>query len=303
MRRLRTATKLFFCLALMSATHLIAQDDLAIAGFESLIKAGRFAEVGPQLETYIAAHPQSWQALYQLGYVDFRLHRIQKSVALLCKSLVLRPTFADSHKILAFDLNILGRPDLAIRELEQAIKYHPDSAESHYELGRIYYEQGSYLDAVKQLERSKSLAPASVRVYHNLGLAYSALADNAKAVENFETGLRLNTQQPKPSAWPLIDYATYHNLQGNFEKARDMLLEAIQIDSTWDQEFEELSKAYRGLGQIANAIDALKHAITLNPNKADYHYVLARLYTQTNQVALAKEQLSQYESQKSSQAK
>lgn len=285
---------------LFGVSNLQAEDeDQIIKGFESLIKADKFAEAGAALGTYTASHPHSWQALYQLGYVEFRLHRIQQSLATVCKSLVLNPKFAESHKILAYDLNILGHPNLAIRELEQAIGYDPGSAESNYELGRIYYEQGSYLKAIEHLEKAGSIAPGSVRVYHNLGLAYSAVGDNAKAVENFETGLRLNTQQKKLSAWPLIDYATYFNLRDQFERARDMLLDAIKIDNTWDQEFEELSKAYRGLGQTADAIEALKHAIILNSHKAEYHYVLARLYTQTHQVAEAKAQLTEYERQKS----
>jgi tetratricopeptide (TPR) repeat protein len=305
MRHLIAATEALASLWLMlgGIASLHAQDAQAIASVESLIKADKFAEARTPLESYTAAHPQSWQALYQLGYVDFRLHRIQESLAMLCRSLVLNPTFAESHKILAYDLNILGRQDLAIHELEQAIGYDAGSAESYYELGRIYYERGSYPEAIKDLEQAKSLSPEYVRVYHNLGLAYSAVGEKAKAVTNFDMGLQLNTRQSKPSAWPLIDYATYCNLQGEFEKARDMLLEAVGIDNEWEQEFDELSKAYRGLGQKDEAIDVLKKAVALNPRKAEYHYVLARLYRQGNQVAQAKEELAQYEQQKGREAR
>ncbi len=298
MWHLRTAIEILACLVMAGPTHLCAQDDQAIASFESLIKAEKFSEASTVLQSYTDAHPGSWQALYQLGYTDFRLHRIHHSLTMLCKSLVLNPRFAESHKILAYDLNILGRQDLAIRELERAISYDSQSAESHYELGRIYYEQGSYLEAIKHLEKAKLLFPGYVRAYHNLGLAYSAVADDAKAVENFDAGLRLNAQQIKPSAWPLIDYATYLNSRSDFTRARDMLQEAIGIDSTWDQEFDELSKAYRGLGQITDGIDAIKRAIALNPRKAEYHYVLARMYTQSHQLSEAKAQLAEYEREK-----
>jgi tetratricopeptide (TPR) repeat protein len=299
MRRIRTVTEILACLSLvLGAITLRAEDDQAITKFESLIKADKLTEVSSALESYTAVHPQSWQALYQLGYVDFRLHRIRQSLTMVCKSLVLNPKFAESHKILAYDLNILGRQDLAIGELRKAIGYDPKSAESHYELGRIYYEEGSYVKAIQNLETAKFLAPGFVRVYHNLGLAYSAIADTAKAVENFEAGLRLNAQQQKPSAWPLIDYATYFNMQENFDKARDLSLRAIRIDDSWDQEYGELAKAYRGLNQTGEAIEALKRAIVLNPRKAEYHYVLARLYMQTHQLDQAKEQLAEYQRQK-----
>jgi tetratricopeptide (TPR) repeat protein len=266
-----------------------------IASFESLIRSGRYAEAQTALESYTAAHPTSWRSQYQLGYVYFRLHMTQLSVKLLCKSLLLNGNFAESHKILAYDLNILGRQDLAMRELDRALKANPSSAESHYEIGRIYYERGSYLDAVQHLERAKSLDPNAVRTYHNLGLAYAAVMENSKAIQNFEEGLRRNAQMSKPSAWPLIDFATYYNLQGDFNKARALLLQSITIEATCDQAFEELSKAYRGLGQTGDAIEALRRAIALNPQKAEFHYVLARLYTQTHQPDEAKAQLAEYQ--------
>lgn len=293
-----------FCLVLLLAPALrAASDEPVVANFEALIKAGKYADVRAPLESYTASHPDSWRALYQLGYVDFRLHRIQTSLTMLCKSLVLNPQFGESHKILAYDLNILGRQDLAVHELGEALRYDPDSAESHYELGRIYYEQGSYSNAIEHLEKAKALNPQFVRVYHNLGLAYSAISDNSKAIDNFERGLQLNARESKPSAWPLIDYATYFNMQNKFQRARDLLLQAIKIDNSWDQEFDELSKAYRGLGQTGDAIEALKRAIALNSRKPEYHYMLVRLYTQTHQLDRAKAELAEYERQKTSQAK
>ncbi|MBV9678784.1 MAG: tetratricopeptide repeat protein [Acidobacteriaceae bacterium] len=273
----------------------VDNDEQAIEKFEALIKAGQFSEVREQLETYTAVHTHSWQALYQLGYVYFRLHQIQPSLTMLSRSLATHSQFGEAHKVLAFDLNILGRKDLAIAELEKAINLTSNPWESRYELGRIYYEQGAYLKAVDQFEKAKALAPEFVKIYHNLGLAYAGTGNGAKAVENFEEGIRLNAKQKAVSAWPFIDYATYCNLQGDFPKARALLLQAIQIDSSWAQEFEELSKAYRGLGQTDEAINSLKRAISINPKKAETHYMLAQLYSQAHRSEEAKQELAEYE--------
>ncbi len=179
--------------------------------------------------------------------------------------------------------------------MKKALRFDPKSAESYYELGRIHYDEGSYLDAVHELEQAEILSPSFVKVHHNLGLAYAAISDNANAVREFEEGLRLNKEQSKPSAWPLIDYGAYWNLQSNFERAKSTLLEAVRIDPSWDQEYDELSKAYRGLGQTDLAIESLKHAIAINPRKAEYHYVLARLYSQAHQPSSASQELAIYE--------
>ena len=273
----------------------VADEEQATKNFDSLIKQGQFSEAGTQLESYTAAHPDSWRACYQLGYAYFRLHRILPSLTMLSKSLAMHGGFAEAHKILAFDLNILGRKDLAIGELEKAIALDKSSWESRYELGRIYFERGSYLQAVDQFERVKVLAPGFVKAYHNAGLAYSAIGEREKAVRNFEEGVRLNAVQKQPSAWPLIDYATYFNLRGEFEKARHLLLAAIQIDASWAQEFEELSKAYRGLGETKEAIDSLQKANAIQTHKVENHYVLARLYTQIHRPEEARRELAAYD--------
>ncbi len=292
------------CLAAIPMGAFAQNDDKqAIKGFEGLIEGGKYVDAAGPLATYLRDHPRSWQALYQLGYVDFRLHRFQDSVTLLSRSLVIHQDFAESHKILAFDLNILGRSDLAVQELRRAIALEPESFECHYELGRIYYDRGSYLNSVHELEKAKALDPSAVKTYHNLGLAYAGIGENGKAVESFEEALRLNDKQTVKSAWPLIDYGAYFNLQGEYVKARDMLQQAIAIGGQWDQAFDELSKAYRGLGQKDLAIDSLKRAIAINPAKPEYHYALARLYTQANEKQQAEHELAIYEQERKRSAR
>jgi tetratricopeptide (TPR) repeat protein len=78
-----------------------------------------------------------------------------------------------------------------------------------------------------------------------------------------------------------------------------VLRQAIEIDSSWDQEYSELAKAYRGLGQTENAIETLKRAIAINPNKPEYHYSLAALYRRAGQSAAATQELKAYEQIKS----
>jgi len=269
-------------------------NEAAIHSFDTQIEAGNYTDVSGLLEAYVQAHPSSWRALYQLGYVYFRLHKIQESLTMLSKSLERNEQFASAHKILGFDLNIMGRQDLAIAELKKAIQLDPKSAESHYELGRILFEQGFYSASVEQFCATEALSPGFVKAYHNLGLAYAALGDNTKAIAQFKKGLELNAMADRPSAWPLIDFGTYYNLQSDFMHAKEMLQRAIAIDGSWDQAFDELAKAYRGLGQTELAIESLNRAIAINPNKLAYHYALAALYRKTGQSAAAMQELKAY---------
>lgn len=278
-----------------TVTFAFSDEEAAISRFESQIQAGDFAAAQSPLEVFVKENPKSWRAQYQIGYVYFRLHRLQQSVESLCQSLLLNNGFADSHKILAYDLNMLGRPDLAKSELARAISLDPKSAESQYELGRILYEEGAYRPAIEHLEAARQIDKNAVRVYHNLGLAYGAVDEHGKAVENFEEGLQRNAARSQPSAWPLIDYASYLNRRNEFTRARELLQQAIKMDGPWDQAFDELGKACRGLGLKEEAIAALQKATATNSRKPEYHYALAQLYKQTGRVQEAKAELESYE--------
>ncbi len=270
------------------------ESDSDIAKFEQLIKAGHYEEARPGLEAYTKSHPGSWRALYQLGYIYFRLRQISASILALQKSVSRNGDFADAHKILAFDFNIVGRQDLALQELNTAIALDPKSFESFYEVGRILFERGSYPQAIEAFEKSRALSPEFVKVYHNLGLAYSAVQEHAKAVQNFEGGLALNAQQNKPSAWPLIDYGTYRNHQGDYKEAKALLLQSIQIDGRWDQAYTELAKSHRALGDIAAAVTSLERAIALNPDEPSYRYSLSKLYQKLSRSLDAQRELNEF---------
>jgi thioredoxin-like negative regulator of GroEL len=51
------------------------------------------------------------------------------------------------------------------------------------------------------------------------------------------------------------------------------------------------------------AIDALKRAVAINPSKPEYHYALARLYSQTHQQTQAQEELTEYEKNRAKAAR
>lgn len=157
-----------------AACVISATANTQIAEFDRLIATGNYPQAAVHLEGYIAKNPQSWEGLYQLGYVYFRLHKIWPSIQLLSKSLSINVNNAEAHKILGMDFTIVNRLDLATKELEFAVQLNPKSAESQYALGHVYYEQGAYGRAVTNFQKAIALDPDYVKAYHNLGLAYEA---------------------------------------------------------------------------------------------------------------------------------
>lgn len=269
---------------------------------EKLILAGEYARAEPALETYVAEKPDSWQALYQLGYVYYRLHKIWPAVQVLSRSLSVNVKNAEAHKILGLCFTILERLDLAQKELAIAVELNPASVESHYSLGRVYYELGSYLEAAQAMEKALKLDPTYLKAYHNLGLTYEALEDFQRAREYFVKGRELNEKAAKPAEWPYIDFASFCNRRGEYNKALELLTVPLMRASKIDQAHFQRAKAFRGLGQWESCVEALKQAIEVNPNNPEFYYSLAQAYKRLGRPQDASAALAQFEKVKESQA-
>jgi protein O-GlcNAc transferase len=290
---------------LITASHSdskeTAPSDAQLQNLEKLIIAGEYAQVEPALEAYVAEKPGSWQALYQLGYVYYRIHKIWPAVKALSKSLSINVKNAEAHKILGLCFTILERLDLAQKELAIAVDLNPGSVESHYSLGRVYYELGSYLQAAEEMEKALKLDPSHLKAYHNLGLTYEALEDFRRARDYFVKGIELNEKAANPAEWPYIDFASFCNRRGEYEKALELLTAPPLRVSKIDQAHFQRAKAYRGLSQWENCVEALKQAIGMNPNNPEFYYSLAQAWKRLGRQDEAAAALEQFEKVKDSQ--
>ena len=255
-----------------------AAADTEIAEFDRLISAGNYEQAGDRLESYLVENPRSWEGLYQLGYVYFRLHKIWPSIRLLSKSLSINVNNAEAHKVLGMDFTIVNRLDLAAKELALAVELNPKSAESHYALGRVHYEQGAYGRAVTSLQKAVALDRVYVKAYHNLGLAYEATGQISFAKDSFLEAIELNKKQPRPSAWPYINFGAFHNRRGKFEEALKLLQSAVAYNPRSDEAHFQQAKAYRGLERWEESVQSLQRAIALNDQIPEFFYVLSGAY-------------------------
>ena len=85
---------------------------------------------------------------------------------------------------------IIGRFDAAQVEFEQALRYKPDSAEMHYNLGKLFSIQDNWEPARKQFEAALRIDPSYLEAIDALGFALEALGDDAGAVGALPEGDR-----------------------------------------------------------------------------------------------------------------
>ena len=139
-------------------------DDRArVTELEGYIRDAKWTEVEPLLMKYVEERPKSSWGWYALGYAYFAQKKIGDSIKALATSLQLDLKNVEAHKILGRNLMIVGRFDAAQVEFEQAIRYKPDSAESHYNLGKLFSMQDDWEPAREAFEAALRIDPATSR--------------------------------------------------------------------------------------------------------------------------------------------
>ncbi len=151
----------------------------------------KFPEAAALLESYLATHPQSDDALYLLGYVRFRQDQPKESLALFTQAAKRKAPAADDLKIVALDYVLLNDYTSAARYLEQSLQMNPDDVEARYHLGRGRYQQNQFDPAIAAFEEVLRRNPSDVKAEDNLASAW-----RRKAGE-----MRLWPHTGKPSLW------------------------------------------------------------------------------------------------------
>src|SRR5205814_667990 len=126
---------------------------------------------------------------------------------------------AEAHKILRRNLMIIGRFDAAELEFEQAIRFKPDSAENHYNLGKLFSIQDNWEPARKEFEAVLRITPSYVEALDGLGFALEALGDDAGAVASYEKAIAMSETRHGGFTSAHVNLSAYYNRTGNPEKA------------------------------------------------------------------------------------
>ena len=131
-------------------------------------------------------------AYNELGVQYLQLGELDKADESLAKALKLAPDSATpllTHGIL---LTVMRKFNLAVTELQTALKQKEQSANGHFYLGQALANLGRFAEAEIQLTRAIELGGDEVKDAHRfLGAIYLQRGDREKAVAEFEIYLKL----------------------------------------------------------------------------------------------------------------
>ena len=237
--------------------------DLLAAGLEHH-RAGRLAEAEVWYRRVLVAQPNHADALHLLGVVAHQLGRHDLAVELIRQAIQQngQPSYFFNLGKVFFSH---GKLNEAVAAYRQAISVKPDFAEAHSNLGNALSEQSRFDEAVAAYRQAISIKPDYAEAHSNLGVVLNEQGKLDEAIAAYRQAVRI-----KP------DYAEIHCNLGNALKERGKLDEAIaayrqavRIKPDYAEAHSNLGVALNQQGKLDEAIAAYRQAVRIKPDYAE----------------------------------
>ncbi|HSE99022.1 MAG TPA: tetratricopeptide repeat protein, partial [Blastocatellia bacterium] len=288
------------------------------------MRLGRYAESFEDLRRATALKPDNAEYHANLGYVLWRLGRINEAVNAERTALKLdEKNFTARFQLGRFLLRLGGKDNLAeaVAHLRRAIELEPRNYDIRFELIEAFRALGDRAQASAQLEFLWDARPSDARVFYVSALLATDRDDLQAAIKDFKEAVRrdpslhgawqdLGLAYIKLKQWPeaidafaemarrqpsSVDAAYLSALSlfnaGRAAEAESEVRRALRMNAGAAEAHTLLGVilASRGNANV-EAMEVLSQAILLNPKSFDAHFYLGRiLYTQKDYPGAVKE--------------
>ena len=215
------------------------------------------------------------------------------------------PTMLTAMHVQAEALNFAGRPEEALRTVEQAMRLNPRYPPWYlFELGWAYRLTGRYAEAIATLKEAISRSPNLSAAHLHLAVSYLLqwVSQQSPAAQTLEQALAaaqralaLNDSYP----WSHIILGYVYLWQKQYEQALAEMERAMALAPNEAGSYAALAEVLSRVGRTEDALEAAAQALRLKPVVADEHlasvgtaYALAGRYEEA--IAPLQRYLSRY---------
>ncbi len=149
------------------------------------------SEAADALSQAIALNPNSVDAQFYLGRVQYAMKDYAGSVKSLRAAVKLNPSHSEARFFLGTVLELTGDSNAAMSQYQELLKMDPDSVMGQLGLGALLVKQGKIDEALIALTRAVSLDGKEFEAHWALGRALSLKERYAEAAESFQKAVAL----------------------------------------------------------------------------------------------------------------
>ena len=148
-------------------------------------------EAADALSQAIALNPNSFDAQFYLGRVQYSMKDYAGSLKSLRAAVKLNPRHSEARFFLGTVLELSGDSNAALAEYQELLKSDRDSVMGQLGLGALLVKQGKVDEALVALNRAVSLDGKEFEAHWALGRALALKERYAEAVESFQKAVAL----------------------------------------------------------------------------------------------------------------
>jgi tetratricopeptide (TPR) repeat protein len=287
---------------------------------QELATQQRIPEAEALWQKAIAASPNYFPALFNLGYTYFKANRFADAEPLLHRAADAAPTDFNARYLDGASLVSLNRPDEALRSWRAALALQPANLRL-MQVMSVQYAKGRYFGEAAALANKALTYKAddpnlyflAIKANQDAGDYAAALEIAKQAIDkfpdsaraNFEYAFHLKTDGKIPEALTYLQKAMkddptyeepfffYGNLlvdQDRSEEAIPYLRKAIEDRHDYVPARVVLARALMNLKKWDESIQELKQTIELDPTHPQPHLLLSQIYFRQGDEAQAKKE-------------
>ena len=241
------------------------------------------------LKKFLEAHPDSYSAWYDLGYVYHALGQKDDSIAAYRKSIAAKPDVFESTMNLGLALADSGQPE-AEQYLREATKLKPSSNPAQGQK-RAWMALGRFLeipkpeDALAAFNQAAELDPKDPEPH----LLAGALLEKERRSKEAEKEYQLAIAISPANADVLTALVNLYMGERRFEEAEGLLRKLLALRPNDASAHFQLGRMLAISGKTDDAIAELETGVKLDPADAKAQRDLADLYADSGKYGLAQQ--------------
>lgn len=265
------------------------QNDIAFAQqIDFLLRAQRFAEVRPLLESRCFAVPSDFPARRALGVTLLHLGEVDQAISQLEAVVAAAPKYAAAFVDLANIYRQSGRYDDAARTYRTAITIEPNNADAHYNLALVLLDVGNEPQAIEALQRALMFKPQHALAQLALGNIL-AEANPEEACSRFRQALAAQPNMLNAQAGLIGNLAKL----GRFDEAERVLAKALRVHPGDLLILRQNALIALMQGQLEKAAETYRQILQADPSADDVRLNLGSVYQMQGDTSKAQTLLEQ----------
>jgi TolB-like protein/predicted Zn-dependent protease len=193
------------------------------------------------------------------------------------RAITLDPNSADSYAFQADGLNHAGRPEEALRMVEQAMRLNPRYPPWYLiELGFAYRWTGRYTEAIATLKELINQSPNFLHGHFNLAASYvqqwlSQQSVDAHTLEQALAAAQRSIALNDSALWGHLVLGTVYLWQKQYAQALAAMDRAIALEPNSANSYAALAETLSRVGRPEEALAMAEQALQRKPDAVDQH--------------------------------